>query len=52
MWNATLSSGIQLSSPKGVYANDLDLELERWYAEQVAPLRPAPKAVLSRKFKF
>lgn len=38
-WNATLSNGIQLASPKGVYAHDLDLELERLYAEQVAPLR-------------
>lgn len=35
-WNATLSNGIQLGSPKGVYADDLDLELERLYREQVA----------------
>jgi len=38
-WNATLSNGIQLGSPKGVYADDIDLELERLYSEQVAPLR-------------
>jgi len=43
-WNATLSNGIQLASPKGVYADDLDLELERLYAEQVAPLSPSRPA--------
>ena len=36
-WNATLSNGIQLGPPKGVYAEDIDLELDRLYAEQVAP---------------
>lgn len=35
-WNATLSNGIQLGPPKGVYAEDIDLEAERLYTEQVA----------------
>ena len=35
-WNATLSNVIQLAAQKGVYAEDLDSELERLYAEQVA----------------
>src|ERR1051326_6526300 len=38
-WNATLSNGIQLGPPKGVYADDIDLELDRLYAEQVAPVQ-------------
>jgi hypothetical protein len=38
-WNATLSNGVQLASQKGVYASDLDSELERLYAEHVAPPR-------------
>lgn len=39
-WNATLSNTIQLAPQKGIYADDLDLELERLYREQVAPPRP------------
>ena len=39
-WNATLSNTIQLAPQKGVYADDLDLELDRLYREQVAPQRP------------
>src|SRR5437762_1052295 len=38
-WNATLSNGIQLAEQKGVYADDLDMELERLYGEHVAPPR-------------
>jgi len=38
-WNSTLSNGLQLAPQKGVYADDLDAELERLYAEHVAPPR-------------
>ncbi len=38
-WNNTLSNGLQLAPQRGVYANDLDAELERLYAEHVAPPR-------------
>jgi hypothetical protein len=38
-WNKTLSKGLQLAPQKGVYADDLDAELERLYAEHVAPPR-------------
>jgi len=38
-WNATLSNGIQLAEQKGVYADDLDMEVERLYGEHVAPPR-------------
>jgi hypothetical protein len=38
-WNNTLSNGLQLAPQKGVYAGDLDAELERLYAEHVAPPR-------------
>jgi len=49
-WNATLSNGIQLGPPRGVYADDLDLELDRLYTEQVAPVqvRSQPGAPASR----
>lgn len=36
-WNNTLSNGLQLAPQKGVYADDLDVELERLYADHVAP---------------
>lgn len=36
-WNKTLSNGLQLAPQKGVYAGDLDVELERLYREHVAP---------------
>jgi hypothetical protein len=38
-WNNTLSNGLQLAPQKGVYADDLDDELERLYTEHVAPPR-------------
>ena len=38
-WNNTLSNGLQLAPQKGVYADDLDVELERLYTEHVAPPR-------------
>jgi Protein of unknown function (DUF3037) len=41
-WNDTLSNGVQLATPKGVYAEDLDAELDRLYTEHVAP----PRAVV------
>ena len=36
-WSATLSNGIQLSLQRGTHAQDLDAEMERLYAEHVAP---------------
>jgi len=42
-WNNTLSNGLQLSPRKGVYADDLDVELERLYSEYVAPPRRASR---------
>jgi Protein of unknown function (DUF3037) len=38
-WNNTLSNGLQLAPQKGVYADDMDIELERLYTEHVAPRR-------------
>ena len=35
-WDNTLSNALQLASQKGVYATDLDVELERLYADHVA----------------
>ena len=35
----TLSNALQLAPQKGVYANDLDAEAERLYADHVAPAR-------------
>lgn len=35
-WNNALSNGLQLAPQKGVYADDLDTELERLYADHVA----------------
>ncbi|SRR5579871_4332148 len=40
-WDGALSTGLQLSSPKGVQAADLDEELERLYKERVALQRSA-----------
>lgn len=42
-WNDTLSNGLQLGPQKGVYADDLDVELERLYADHVAPPRKASR---------
>jgi hypothetical protein len=38
-WNNTLSNGLQLAPQRGVYAEDLDAELERLYEDHVAPPR-------------
>jgi hypothetical protein len=38
-WDTSLSNGVQLAQQKGVYAEDLDVELERLYREHVAPPR-------------
>jgi len=38
-WDDTLSNVLQLAQQKGVYANDLDAETERLYADHVAPQR-------------
>jgi hypothetical protein len=40
-WDETLSNALQLAPQKGVFATDLDVELERLYADHVAPLRSA-----------
>lgn len=42
-WNSTLSNGLQLAPRKGVYADDLDDELERLYSEHVALPRKASR---------
>src|SRR5713101_2209255 len=36
-WDATLSNALQLAPQKGVLSGDLDAELERLYADHVAP---------------
>ncbi len=36
-WDATLSNALQIAPQKGVLADDLDVELERLYADHVAP---------------
>jgi hypothetical protein len=36
-WDATLSNALQLAPQKGVFASDLDAELERLYGDHVAP---------------
>jgi hypothetical protein len=40
-WDETLSNALQLAPQKGVLAADLDAELERLYADHVAPQRAA-----------
>lgn len=40
-WDSTLSNAVQLAPQKGLYAEDLDAELERLYREHVAPPRLA-----------
>jgi hypothetical protein len=42
-WENTLSNALQLAPQIGVYAEDLDAELERLYADHVAPQRPASR---------
>jgi Protein of unknown function (DUF3037) len=42
-WDETLSNALQLAPQKGVLAGDLDLELDRLYADHVAPERPAAR---------
>jgi hypothetical protein len=43
-WDDTLSNALQLAPQKGVFAGDLDAELERLYADHVA-LQQAPSRV-------
>jgi hypothetical protein len=43
-WDETLSNALQLAPQKGVFAADLDAELERLYADHVA-MRRAPSRV-------
>jgi Protein of unknown function (DUF3037) len=38
-WDETLSNALQLAPQKGVYADDLDLETDRLYADHVAQQR-------------
>ena len=40
-WDETLSNALQLAPQKGVFANDLDAETERLYADHVAVSRQA-----------
>jgi hypothetical protein len=40
-WDDTLANALQLTPQRGLLGNDLDAELERLYAERVAPERPA-----------
>jgi hypothetical protein len=42
-WEDTLSNALQLAPQKGVYAEDLDAELDRLYADHVAPQRSASR---------
>ena len=42
-WNDTLSNAVQFATEKGVYAEDIDAEMERLYSDQVAPLRGASR---------
>src|SRR5712692_2457976 len=42
-WDDTLSNALQLAPQKGVFAADLDAELERLYADHVAMQRPASR---------
>ena len=42
-WDDTLSNALQLAPQKGVFAADLDAELERLYADHVAPQRAASR---------
>jgi len=42
-WEDTLSNVLQLAEQKGVYAQDLDAETERLYADHVAPQRGAAR---------
>jgi len=42
-WDETLSNALQLAPQKGVYADDLDAETERLYADHVAPERGAAR---------
>jgi hypothetical protein len=51
-WEDTLSNALQLAPQKGVYAEDLDAELERLYSDHVAPQRAASRvgAAGSRAF--
>jgi hypothetical protein len=43
-WDETLSNALQLAPQKGVFAADLDAELDRLYSDHVAPQR-APSRV-------
>jgi len=51
-WENTLSNALQLAPQKGVFAEDLDAELERLYSDHVAPQRAASRvgAAGSRAF--
>jgi hypothetical protein len=42
-WQKLLANALQLAPQKGVYAEDLDAELDRLYADHVAPQRSASR---------
>src|SRR5713226_5767040 len=46
-WDETLSNALQLAPQKGVLAGDLDAELERLYADYVAP--PAGRGIAAER---
>src|SRR3989441_8627431 len=46
-WDETLSNALQLAPQKGVLAGDLDAELERLYADHVAP--PAGRGIAAER---
>lgn len=45
-WDSTLSNGLQLAPPRGILAENLDEELERLYADHVAPQRQSSRVGL------
>jgi hypothetical protein len=51
-WEDTLANALQLAPRKGVYAEDLDAELERLYADHVAPQRAASRVGASGSRAF
>ncbi len=47
-WDETLSNALQLAPQKGVFASDLDAELERLYGDHVAPQRACGSGLKNR----
>src|SRR5467141_430090 len=49
-WDDTLSNALQFAPQKGVFAADLDAELERLYADHVAPKRAPGRPAAAPKY--